>query len=109
MKRPGIILLTVFIPCFLQAQGINRYDVIISEVMADPTPQVGLPNNEWIELKNTSGVTINLQDWRIGDASGQSGPMPAFNLQRYTFIICNEVKMPVVKVLYFIYNIALCV
>ncbi len=87
MKRLGIILLTVFIPCLLKAQGVNRYDVIISEIMADPTPQVGLPNNEWIELKNTSGVTINLQDWRILDASGQSGPMPAFNLQPDSFVI----------------------
>jgi len=87
MKRLGIILLTVFISSFLQAQGTNRYDVIISEIMADPTPQVGLPNNEWIELKNVSGVTINLQDWRILDASGQSGPMPAFNLQPDSFVI----------------------
>jgi hypothetical protein len=87
MKHLGIILLTVFISCFSQAQGINRFDVIISEAMADPTPQVGLPNNEWIELKNVSGVTINLQDWRIGDASAQSGPMPSFNLQPDSFVI----------------------
>jgi len=87
MKHLGIIFLTVFISCFSQGQGINRYDVIISEIMADPTPQVGLPNNEWIELKNVSGVTINLQDWRIGDASAQSGPMPSFNLQPDSFVI----------------------
>jgi hypothetical protein len=55
--------------------------------MADSAPQVGLPNNEWIELKNTSGATINLQNWRVGDASGQSGPMPAFNLQPDSFVI----------------------
>jgi hypothetical protein len=55
--------------------------------MADPTPQVGLPNNEWIELRNTTASPINLQGWRIGDATGQSGPMPNFTLQPDSFVI----------------------
>jgi hypothetical protein len=65
----------------------NRYDVVIDEIMADPTPQVSLPPNEWIELKNVSANPINLQNWRIGDASGQSGPMPNFILQPDSFVI----------------------
>ena len=65
----------------------NRYDVVIDEIMADPTPQVGLPNNEWLELKNTTAAPINLQNWRIGDATGQSGSMPNFILQPDSFVI----------------------
>lgn len=81
----SILLLIILTPVCLISQ--NRYDVVIGEIMADPSPQVGLPNNEWIELRNTTAAPINLQNWRIGDASGQSGPMPNFVLQPDSFVI----------------------
>jgi len=65
----------------------QQYDVVIDELIADPTPQAGLPNSEWIELKNTAAFPVNLQGWRIGDASGVSGPLPAFVLQPDSFVI----------------------
>jgi Lamin Tail Domain len=83
--RKFLLCLILLLPAYLLAQ--NQYDVVIDELMADPTPPVGLPNNEWIELKNTSTGAIDLQNWRIGDATGQSGPMPAFNLQPDSFVI----------------------
>jgi hypothetical protein len=84
MKKLFLIIVCI-LPLYLLAQ--NRYDVVIDEIMADPTPQIGLPNNEWIELKNTTATAINLQNWRIGDATGQSGPMPNFTLQPDSFVI----------------------
>ena len=84
MKNVFLIIACMF-PFFLLAQ--NRYDVVIDEIMADPTPQIGLPANEWIELKNTTALPINLLNWRIGDATGQSGPMPNFTLQPDSFVI----------------------
>jgi hypothetical protein len=85
MKSTSLLLLIFLFPAFIYAQ--NRYDVVIDELMADPTPQISLPNNEWIELKNTTLTPINLQNWRIGDATSQSGPMPNFTLQPDSFII----------------------
>lgn len=65
----------------------NRYDVVIDEIMPDPTPVVALPANEWIELKNTTAAAINLSGWRIGDLTGVSGAMPNFILQPDSFVL----------------------
>ncbi len=80
-----LLLILLFSPLYVLSQ--NRYDVVINEIMADQTPQIGLPSNEWIELKNVSANPINLQNWRIGDATGQTGPMPNFVLQPDSFVI----------------------
>ena len=85
MKAAKLGIFLLFIPFVVFTQ--NRYDVVIDELMTDPSPQIGLPNSEWIELKNTSNQSINLQGWRIGDANGQSGAMPDFNLQPDSFVI----------------------
>ena len=70
---------------------VNRYDLIIDEIMADPSPSVSLPNCEWIELRNISLNEINLQNWRIGKPSSISGPMRSFVLKPdSSVIICSS-------------------
>lgn len=63
------------------------YDIVIDEIFADPTPQVGLPNNEWLELRNTTAFDINLQDWKLGKSTGISGGMPNYILKKDSFVI----------------------
>jgi len=59
---------------------VRPLDVVIHEMMIDPSPMVGLPNFEWIELKNNANHAINLMGYRLGDGSGQSGPIPNYIL-----------------------------
>src|SRR6188768_4423378 len=80
-----LLLILFFSPLYVLSQ--NHYDIVIDEIMADQTPQISLPSNEWIEFKTVSANPINLQNWRIGDATGQSGPMPSFVLQPDSFVI----------------------
>ena len=88
MKSPLLLSLVLLLTTVVSAQ--IRFDMVIDEIMADPAPQVGLPGNEWIELKNITSSSINLQNWRIGDSNGQSGPMPNFILEANSqVIICT--------------------
>lgn len=86
-KKFNLLVFFILAGFISHAQVANRYDIIIDELMADPTPQVLLPNNEWIELRNTSSTAFNLLGWRIGDATGQSGTMPSYNLLPDSFVI----------------------
>lgn len=66
------------------------FDLVIDEIMADPSPQVQLPNNEWVELKNTTNMPVNLQGWRLGKSTGESGPMPSYILKPDSFVaVCT--------------------
>ena len=85
--KPCTLLIALIVLLSVPVSAQNRYDVVIDEIIADPSPVVGMPNNEWIELKNTSAVPVSLLNWRIGDATGQSGPMPNFILQPDSYVI----------------------
>jgi len=45
---------------------IEVNDVVVSELMIDPSPVVGLPEQEYIELYNRSNKTFDLEGWKIG-------------------------------------------
>lgn len=64
----------------------QRYDVVISEVFPDPSPQVGLPLLKFLELKNTSLHPVNLQGWQLISGSS-TATLPMFQILPDSFVI----------------------
>ncbi|HEY5826377.1 MAG TPA: lamin tail domain-containing protein, partial [Cyclobacteriaceae bacterium] len=42
-------------------------DVVINELYLDPSPQVGLPSQEFVEIYNRSNEMLNLAGWKLSD------------------------------------------
>lgn len=70
---------------------IEPHHVVINEIMADPNPPVNsLPNEEYIELFNTTNFDINLSNWEM--ISGISNrDFPSYILEANSYVIlCSE-------------------
>jgi len=44
-------------------------DVVINELFPDPTPAVGLPESEYVEIYNASNKLFDLNGWTLSDGS----------------------------------------
>lgn len=89
MYKYLLLLLLPSLSIYLQLTGqvAKRFDLVITELLADPSPSIGLPAYEFIELKNISPVTISMRNWKISD--GNSTAVINFNylLQPDSFLI----------------------
>lgn len=77
-------LIVFFVSKLLQAQNFN--DVIITEIMADPTPTKGLPEKEYIELYNRSGRFYSLNQWKF-QYGNTVVTLPNVNIEANEYII----------------------
>lgn len=71
-------LLLLFTAGFAQTPAI--YDVVIQEIMPKPSPVVGLPPYEYIELRNISAAPVQLNNWRLA-VNKREVPLPDYLLQ----------------------------
>lgn len=91
MKWCWICLLNVSI---LHAQ-VDRYAVVINEIMVDPTPVVGLPNAEYIELRNCSSQPIDLNKWKIEKGTSLYVINSSIVLKPDSLIVlCSKTNLP---------------
>jgi hypothetical protein len=84
----AILSLSAFI---INAQVAKRYDIVIDELLPDPSPQIGLPSSEFIELKNVSRDTFNLSGWKLSDGTS-TATLSSFVLQPDSFVIICPVS-----------------
>ncbi|MGE0560342.1 MAG: lamin tail domain-containing protein [Flavobacteriales bacterium] len=68
----------------------NYRDVVINEIFADPTPQLGLPTVEFVELYNPSTSAYNLLGWQFVNTTTVK-TLPNFILSPNSYVIlCNS-------------------
>ncbi|MFN8301137.1 MAG: lamin tail domain-containing protein [Saprospiraceae bacterium] len=72
---------------FILLESAGQYDILINEIMADPSPSVGLPEVEWAELFNRSGKYIDLQQLRFYDSGGTPAALPSYVLAPDSFVV----------------------
>lgn len=86
--KGNAILHSIQNPHLLPVSSIRRYDIIITEIMSDPSPPVGLPEYEYVELKNNSSLAIDLKGCKLGDESSAAIFSGSIILQPDSFLIC---------------------
>ncbi|MBE9467075.1 MAG: lamin tail domain-containing protein [Bacteroidetes bacterium] len=65
---------------------VKPNDLVINEIMADPSPVVGLPDYEYIELYNNSGNDIDIIDWEISVGTNTK-TIPNYSLNKNDYLI----------------------
>lgn len=68
----------------------SAFDIVINEILADPTPAVALPEAEYIELYNNTAFAVDLTDWFLTDATGSSDAFPFFILPADSFVVITD-------------------
>jgi hypothetical protein len=75
---------------FLKTDIAEAFDILINEILADPTPSIGLPSFEFIELYNHSQKIIDLADYSF-DTGGAPKLLSSYLLFPNDYLIlCDK-------------------
>ena len=84
ISSPSTTQFTYFVPDIPTAN-----DVVITEFICDPSPSVGLPEVEYIELYNRSSKYFDLNNWSISDASTTTS-LPSYFLAPGEYVLITN-------------------
>lgn len=75
----------------------KTYDILVSEIMADPSPVVELPDAEYVELFNRSTLPVDLKNWTFTIGSSIK-TLPQYILPAGGFLIlCSTTSKPLLE------------
>ena len=69
----------------------NAGDVIINEIFADPSPQLGLPTQEFVELYNASSNAYVLNNWQFVNST-TAKTLPNYILSPNSYVILCDIN-----------------
>jgi hypothetical protein len=72
---------------YFEVEEAEIGDVIITEFFPDPTPVLGLPDEEFVEIYNRSDKFIDLENWEFSDNTSSSGILPSYILYPGEYLI----------------------
>jgi hypothetical protein len=72
---------------FIENSPPKRNEIIINEIFADQTPQIGLPNAEFVELHNRSNRALNIAGWKLNEGSSSLTALPSIVLLPNDYLI----------------------
>lgn len=75
---------------YLYSEIPSKRDLIINEFMCDPSPKIGLPEVEFIEIYNRSSKIFNLNDWKLGDGTNEGTITSGWILPGEYKVLCTS-------------------
>ncbi len=75
---------------YIKIDDATEFDVLITEIMSDPTEPAGLPEVEWFEIFNRSNKTIDLSKLRFADATSAPVALPNQLIQPGEYVVLTS-------------------
>ncbi|WEK37149.1 MAG: lamin tail domain-containing protein [Candidatus Pseudobacter hemicellulosilyticus] len=102
MQVPFIIVLFLLLLLSGRPGSVSRsalrHELLITELLPDPEPAVGLPAAEFVEVRNCSDRPIDLKGWQLTDGSSTARVQESFLLRPDSFaILCAAASVPLYR------------
>ncbi|MGC4020905.1 MAG: lamin tail domain-containing protein [Cyclobacteriaceae bacterium] len=75
---------------YFHAVAPSKKDILFTEIFADPSPQVGLPAQEYLEIYNRSANPFNISGWKLSDGSSTATFGNQYILPNQYWIVCSS-------------------